>query len=562
MVTFPSRRKCAALAAGLTLLALGGCEKTETSTQSPPPAGPAASSAPKPATPNSFDEVTAQLDPGGDFYLYLSTAQWLGKLSHGIDTMHDVLLSGSATESAQDRDQAEKGFALAKDIVQKSGLEEITGLGASSFNFAPGLYRNKIFVHHYADKGSGIIWSLYGKAPGPLTGLDLLPADTGVAVFGDFDLAQLINFLRQEADQSGLPELKQAVSQWQTQFSGVSGLQLDDVLQSLNGSLGMVLTLDATSTVSIPIANQAQTIPTPRLALLIAVKNDIIFKQVDKMLGGTPGLVKVDEPDLRMRTMPLPIIPSLNLRPTVAQWNGFLVIASDDQLIRDMIAVRKGGPGYKSTAEYATLSAGLPDQGNSFGVVSQSFADTVHKFQQQMYANQPGVSPAQTALLQRFFSGGYQTTGHIMGVGAVLPNGWLSVSQGSQGSSQLLAPMLIVPAAIAASVALPAFSGVQQKALAVKSTNNVKQICLACIQYSTDNNGTFPPSLDGLFPAYLQDRSILASPFMPGVPDGYTYTPGLKNNAPGDTILIEDKFAPLKNLRIIGHLDGSVTTGP
>jgi hypothetical protein len=222
MVTFPSLRKCAALATALTLLGLGGCEKTEPPTQST--SANAAAPASKPATPNSFDDVTAQLDAGGDLYLYLSTAQWLGKISNGIDTLHDAMLSGSATGSVQDRDQAEKGFALAKDVIQKSGIEEITGVGASSFNFAPGLYRNKFFAHHSADQGSGLIWSLYGKAPGPLTGLDFLPADTGVAGFGNFDLAQLLNFLRQEINQSGIPELKQALAQGETQFSGVSGL--------------------------------------------------------------------------------------------------------------------------------------------------------------------------------------------------------------------------------------------------------------------------------------------------------------------------------------------------
>jgi len=458
----PYLRRFAALSLLLTLAGLCGCEKTETSSQAP--ASPSASATPpaqKPVIPNSFDEVTAQLDPGGDFYLYLSTEQWLGKLSQGIDSLHDLILSGSAGQSAQDRDEEEKGFALAKDVVQKSGLEEITGLGVSSFNISPGLYRNKIFLHHYADKGSGILWSIYGKAPHPLAGLDLLPVDTGFAGFGDFDLAQLINFLRQEADQSGIPEMKQAVAQWQTQFSGVSGLQLDDVLGSLNGAMGMVLTLDASDTVSIPVGSQAETIPTPRLAILIAVKNDLVFKRVDAMLAGTPGVSKVDEPELRMRTMPLPIIPGVDLRPSVAQWNGYLVVASDDKIIRDIIAVQKGGPGFKSTLEYAALSAGLPQQGNSIGVCTERCADTIRKFQSQMLASQPGASAAQAAFIDRF-----QNTGHAMYVGSLLPTGWLSVGQGSQGSSQLIAPMLIAPAAIAASLAIPAYTGMHQRSFA------------------------------------------------------------------------------------------------
>lgn len=439
----------------LVLLALAGCEKGENPAQPPQAAAP--SPAPKSAVPNSFDDVTAQLDPGGEFYLYLSTEQWLGKLSKGVDTLHDLVLSGSAGQSAQQRDRAEKGFATLKDVIHKSGLEEITGLGASSFAVAPGLYRNKVFIHHYADKGSGILWSIYGKDPHALTGLDLLPTDTATASFGDFDLAQLINFLRQEADQSGIPEVKQAVAQWQTQFAGVTGLPLDDVLASLGGSGGAILTLDATNTVTLPMPGQPQTIPAPRLALLIGVKNDLIFKRVDMMLGGNPAVIKVDEPDLRMRTMPVPMIPGLNLRPSVAQWNGLLVIASDDKLIRDMIAVQKGGPGFKSTAEFTALSAGLPTQGNSFGVVTQRFADTYREFESRMLANKPGMPPGQVAVMQRFFSN-YQRMGHNFAVLVHRPDGWLSVAQGNQGSSQLVVPLVIAPVAIGASLAIPAMS--------------------------------------------------------------------------------------------------------
>jgi hypothetical protein len=338
-----------------------------------------------------------------------------------------MVLSGSEGQTTTERDQEEKTFAVLKDFIQKSGLEEITGVGASSFAVSQGLHRNKVFLHHYPDNGSGMIWSMFGKEPHALTSLDFLPADTAAASFSDFDLAQLINFLRQEADQSGIPEAKQAVTRWQTQFAGVTGLQLDDVLSSLNGSVGMIVALDTTSTVSVPVGNQQQTIPAPRLAILLAVKNDLIFKQVDKMAGGNPGVIKVDEPDLRMRTMPVPFFPGLNLRPSVAQWNGFLVIASDDRIIRDLMAVQKGAPGYKSTSEYAALSAGLPEQGNSFCVSTQRFADTVRKIQSQMYASN-SATPAQAALVQRWVSS-FQKGAHGFGVGVRLPNGWLSVTQ-------------------------------------------------------------------------------------------------------------------------------------
>jgi len=227
---------------------------------------------------------------------------------------------------------------------------------------------------------------------------------------------------------------------------------LDDVLNSLSGSIGSVLTLDASNNVSIPFGPVPETIPAPRLAILIGVKNDLVFKQVDKMLASTPGIIKTEEPGLSMRTFPVPfILPNLNLRPSVAQWNGYLVIASDDRLIRDIIAVQKGAPGFKSTPEYATLSAGLPDQGTGFSVISQRFVDTFYQIQTTMQTAGPA---AQSQVMARFINN-HRSMGHQVAVATVLPNGILSVCQGSQGSTQMITPLIMAPIAMAAGTAMP-----------------------------------------------------------------------------------------------------------
>src|SRR6516164_2149920 len=44
------------------------------------------------AEKTSFSEVTSQLDPGGNFYLYLGTAQWLDGLSAKVDSWRSVAL--------------------------------------------------------------------------------------------------------------------------------------------------------------------------------------------------------------------------------------------------------------------------------------------------------------------------------------------------------------------------------------------------------------------------------------------------------------------------------------
>jgi hypothetical protein len=92
-----------------------------------------------------------------------------------------------------------------------------------------------------------------------------------------------------------------------------------------------------------------------------------------------------------------------------------------------------------------------------------------------------------------------------------------------------------------------------------KSMGNARNICLACRQYARDNGGVFPATLDLLFPKYLTDRSVLASPLDPTEPAGYTYTfPGPGKTDSPDTIVLEDKLAPtLAHIRLVVYANAS-----
>ncbi len=93
---------------------------------------------------------------------------------------------------------------------------------------------------------------------------------------------------------------------------------------------------------------------------------------------------------------------------------------------------------------------------------------------------------------------------------------------------------------------------------------NARNICLACRQYAREHGGVFPATLDPLFPQYLPDRSVLASPLDPSEPIGYTYTyPGPGKTDSPDTIVLEDKFAPtLGHIRLVVYANGSARPLP
>ena len=549
---FPKPGLAAVLSGGLLLL---GVSRGPAAPNSPTPAATPSPAAP--AVRTSFDEVTARLDKGGSFYLYLSTAEFLDKLSTHVIEWRDLLLSSlPKDQKPADRQPIEQGFAALAKLVKGSGVEQITGFGASSLALEPGLNRNTTFIHHYKGAEKGLLFdTFYGSAPHGLTMLDALPKDTALASYGDFDLAGLLRTVLDTLETSGVPEVKQAVDQGLAQFTAVSAMSLDDVLRSLGGSQGVVLTLDPGKTIEVPLStDKKQSIPLPRLALIVAMNDDRIFQRLDQTLGMIPNLVKVDEPGLKMRTMAYPATPDFTVRVTVAMWDKFLVIASDDGLLRDLIAAQKSGQGFKTTPEFTRLSAGLPTQGNGFSVVTRRFGETLKQVQSDLM-NRDATPPEQRAFMEKLSS--LQNVSESYSVSAHVDNGWLNVSKGSQSLNQVLLPLAIVPAAIAAGVALPVYQAVQQKGKATKSEAQAKQIALACALYAGDHKGKFPPTLDALVPTYVEEKTLFVSPFAPDEPLGYKLTPGLTAKSPTDKVLVEDKFASREHQRVVAHVDGS-----
>ena len=114
---------------------------------------------------------------------------------------------------------------------------------------------------------------------------------------------------------------------------------------------------------------------------------------------------------------------------------------------------------------------------------------------------------------------------------------------------ELLVVITII--AVLASIALPAFSSVQERANQTKDLSNAKQIGLALKQFASDNNGSFPSKIPAaldyaaatelsatgksndafwwLFPNYLQSEDIFVvagSKWTPNNPDNKIDQPG------------------------------------
>lgn len=447
----------AAVAAGALLL--GGCQKNDGSS------GGGSGSAPRATATsvqkNSFQAVTSQLDAGGNLYGYLSTEQWLDGLSGKVSGLRD-LFKDIGGMSQSDRADMNKVFNVVTSLIKHCGIEDISGVGMSSIMKEKDVYRSKFVLHHYAGKGTGFLWTMFGDKAHAMKGMELLPATTAVASFSDFDLGMLWSVIQKEVDNAGVPDLSKALQEAPKEFEKATGLKLADVLGSLGNEYGLVITLDDTKKFTVPMGGQESLdLPEPGIMLAIKVKSDLIFDRIDaaikENLGDNPSLIKTDKDGLKMRTMPVPVPVSINLRPSIARSGDYLFIASSDALILEALDVKAGKkPGLKDTEEFKRMSHDMPDQGNQFSFLSEKLGKVIADVQMQAMKNNARGNPGMVSFFQQIISFGGTTT--AFSVSANGPEGWVTTGNGNRNPANIvLLPLVAVPA-IAAGVAVPFFT--------------------------------------------------------------------------------------------------------
>ncbi|MBM3838660.1 MAG: hypothetical protein FJ398_11995 [Verrucomicrobia bacterium] len=476
------------------LLFFGGCAKQQERVEAPQQAPPPQSSpAPVSAEKNSFKEVTSRLDPGGDFYFYWSGERTLNALSTKVTDLRNLV--AAIPEIPEDvRPNVDKAFEIGARLIKKSGLEEISGLGLSSIARETGRYHSKFLLHHYCGQNTGFIWSLFGQAPHALTGLDLLPGTTALAAFSDFDFTQLWSIVTNEIAQAGFAEAQAWVQNMPAQFLEATKIDFNQLLGSLGGEYGLVVTLDESRQIPIPMGPQPLQVPEPGLMLVVKVKNDTLFDRVEQLLAENPQvagqLVKTDKDGLRMRTMPVPLPLPIALRPSIARVDDYLIVATTDALIEEAVAVKRGQKnGWKHSDEFKKFSEGLPAQGNLFVFLSPRFGQTVAQIQQQALRLNPKLGQAQAEGLQKLLGTG--NAAYTFTVAANTDEGWLGVGNGNQTYSQvLIGPALAAPAGLLAAIAIPNFVKARQTAQRNAIMNNLRMIQGAKEQWALENKKT------------------------------------------------------------------------
>ncbi len=352
----------------------------------------------KPAEKTSFDEVTAKLNPGGGFYLYVGAERVIKAVDEFAAKLRQIIQT-YPTEAKEDTEKALKIYDFIYGLVKNSGIMEISGVGVSSVATGEKLNHSKVVVHHYKDKGKGLIWQLADPAPHEMILLKMLPADTVMAGYIDFKFNTLWTWIKTQVNASDLPDLKKGLLSVEPMLQQ-QGIQLEKLLGSLVG-IGYALSLDSTVKCKLPLGQTPLEIPEPALAIFFSVKDDYVFNLIKSKL---PMGKTSEEKGMKKLQIPLPpgTMP-FTVEPTLVHKDYLLILASNNKIVEAMLAALEKKNGLMAGEEFKKLSDRVPTEGNSFRFVSSRFFQTFREIQQKAMETGETKEDATKTWLKQFY---------------------------------------------------------------------------------------------------------------------------------------------------------------
>ena len=432
----------------------------------------------KSAEKNSYYEITSKLDQGGELYVYLSTE----KVIKGVENFILKVRKLVETEISKSQSQGIEilnVFDFVFKLIKRSGLTEISGIGMSSITLDSKLRHTKIIIHHYKDKGNGLMWNLLEKKPHELRALRLLPVDTVSAGFSDFRINVLWQWIKKEVKGSGIPKLKEAILSVEPSLQK-NGIDFNKLLDSLGGQVGYILLLDRQKKNHIPLGRTSIEIPEPALAIVLSVKNEAIFDLLQRMLP----FPKDEKKNVKKIQIPIPSPTPITLNPVIVQKEGLLIFASNNKIVDKMFEVKKSGKGLISTDEFKKLSVQIPKRGNKFRFTSGRLSQLIVDIQKRAMKASGEIKEG-AAVVEEIFK--LFPTGMTMyGVLQNTDEGVIGTFNHNFSLEYVVLLPVTASAGIVAAIAIPNLLTALQKGKQKATMGDLKSILLAIESYIID----------------------------------------------------------------------------
>lgn len=430
------------------------------------------------AKKTSFNEVTARLNPGGSLYLYVSTEGLVKAVDEFAQNLRKVLET-QLSKSPEENKEALTIYDFVYVLIKKSGMMEISGIGVSSIALEENLNHSKVVVHHYKDKGKGLIWELMQASPHELTALKMLPADTVMAGFADCKLNVFWQWIKKQVEASGLPGVKNAILSVEPMLQE-QGIQLTQLLESLTG-MGYLISLDSSTKCPIPLGRMVVEIPEPAIAIVCFVKDESLFNLLqEKLHWAKPS----EEKGMKKLQFQAPKMP-FTLEPVIVQKDNMMIMASNNKILDAMFTAKEKGNGLTTTGEFKKLSSRVPKKGNSFRFVSQRFLQTFLDIQKKIVQMTKGAAGQDAPAMEMFDL--FAPKVAVFGVLQNTEEGTIFTLNHTMGFESMILLPATAAAGIVAAIAIPNLLVALQKGKQKATMGDMKSAAMAIESYITDH---------------------------------------------------------------------------
>ena len=381
----------------------------------------------------------------------------------------------------------------------------------------------------------------------------MAPAGSDLIFEQELDLAALLPVVDKVLRRIGSAEISQGWAEMSSQPAGLPGLTIGQLVAKLDTRLTVIGRLRPEQRIELPDAP----VDLPQFDLLIAFDN--MAWLVEKLQAEMPPEVAqgIEKGDgfLRMPLPPMP--PETPLFQPVIHFDivsGRLLVATSAKFADACIA---GDGGLFAEASFKSAAKGLPEKGNSLVFFSPRIGEEFRHLIAAGMKSNPSASKQELdlglAMIEKMMPG---LTGSYVAATSNLPDGVLSVSNSPGGGGIGAAGVSAV--AIAASISVPVFSSIQQKAKQNKELQMLRQCGLALRVWAGDNEGQYPAQIDqeDVVADVGTDQIFRFAHPQTGEVKRPLYVAGLSDSSPASYVVIASPWI-VDGERAVVYADGS-----
>lgn len=456
----------------------------------------------------AYTTIADHLEEDGSLY----------QVRHVSGTLEGMLKRLATMIEANAGDKEDETVKKIGDLLEKSGVQDLEGIGASVKPAEDDLSSSRMFWMIGEDGREKSFWKgLFGEAADADGMLKYLPKKTELCWMLNADSTAIWNFAQEAMLQlaaDGDPdELAERIETLANQ--DMSPVMLAD---SLTGRAVLSLQLDSDTKMPLPLGREMTQIPMPSFVAVLEVRNDQFQTELARLLTKKWGFTETkqdvgDETVVSYQpTRPMPVPLMISFRRV----DNLLIIGSTLGVLENALTADEAGDGLAARGPFQSVVGDKTQNTHGLFYTGEGMAGLLNEVREQVMNKQRGMSNSPAGMLA------------LLAPFPEQPTGWIATSDDAgyllEGRGNGMLPMLMTSQNL--SWLMPMVGLVSRQAHRSSKTvqqppclHNLRMLDLAKQQWALENNRSRgdTPEWEDIMP-YLKNKN------RPECPEGGDYT--------------------------------------